>query len=97
MTQITDLLASLRRPRILIRAARFGLTEYNRNRDLKRLMGGIDVPSPEKALGRLIEHEAKLEERRRAGDASYSVATHVDVLIALMAEARLLPRPTPPA
>ena len=33
-----------------------------------------------------------MEETRRAGDAAYSVSRHIEVLIALIAEARLLPR-----
>ena len=35
-----------------------------------------------------------MEQTRRAGDAGYSVARHIEVLIALMAEVRLLPRST---
>ncbi len=92
VTELTTLLANLRRPRLLIRAARFGLTDYNRDRDLKRVMKVARAPSPLRAVDGLIEAEAHLEETRKAGDASYSVARHVEVLIALMAEARLLPR-----
>jgi hypothetical protein len=50
---------------------------------------GLDL-GPGPALDRLISIEAGLEATRRAGDAAYSVATHVDVLIALLAEARAL-------
>ncbi len=93
MTDIMQVLANIRRPRLLIRAARFGIAEYNRDRDLKRVMKTATPPSPIKAVNSLIAEEARLEETRQAGDAAYSVARHVDVLIALMAEARLLPRP----
>jgi len=93
MTDVTALLAALRRPRLLIRAARFGLAEYNRERDLRRLMRLPVAPSPARAVDSLIAEEARLEAIRLAGEASYSVARHVEVLIALMAEARLLPRP----
>lgn len=92
MKDFTVLLASLRRPRLLIRAARFGLEQYDRARDLKRVISSVTLPPPEQALTRLIECEAELEATRKTGDASYSVARHVDVLIALMAEARLLPQ-----
>ena len=91
MTDIMQLLSSLRRPRLLIRAARFGIADYNRERDLKRLIREPSAPAPERALTRLMSEEAHLEENRTNGDASYSVARHVDILIALMAEARLLP------
>lgn len=92
MTDPHAMLAALRRPRLLIRAARFGLCDYNRDRDLRRLTRSETVPAPARALPALMETEAQLEEIRRAGDASYSVCRHVEVLIALMAEARLVPR-----
>jgi hypothetical protein len=92
MTDINTMLASLRRPSLLIRAARFGLTDYNRTRDLKRVMGTSQGLTPTRVLDGLIEKEARFEETRKKGDAAYSVTRHIEVLIALMAEARLLPR-----
>lgn len=91
MTDLIQLLSTLRRPRLLIRAARFGMTDYNRERDLKRLIREPSAPTPARAVSRLMSEEAALEENRTSGDASYSVARHVDILIALMAEAKLLP------
>ena len=90
MSDFRMMLANLRRPRLLMRAARFGLGDYRRERDLRRLVDG--TASPEVTVPRLIEVEEKLEATRVAGDASYSVARHIDVLIALLAEARLLRR-----
>ncbi|KCV83626.1 hypothetical protein ATO10_02660 [Actibacterium atlanticum] len=94
MTDTLSMLKALRRPRLLIRAARFGLTDYRRDRDLSRLMHKSPPPSPRQALGALMEQEEQLEETRLAGDAAYSVSRHVELLIAMMAEARLLPRPS---
>jgi hypothetical protein len=91
MTDLIQLLSSLRRPRLLIRAARFGMADYNRERDLKRLIREPSAPSPAKAVTRLISEEAILEDNRTSGDATHSVARHVEILIALMAEAKLLP------
>ncbi len=88
---VTDL-SSVRRPRLLIRAARFGLADYVRERDLKRLLKTASPPAPATALRRLMAAEAEMEETRRAGDAGYSAARHVELLIALMAEAGLLAR-----
>ncbi len=83
-------LANLRRPRLLMRAARFGLCDYRRERDLRRLVRcGL---SPEDTVPSLMSVEADLEQTRLAGDASYSVARHIEVLIALLAEAQLLRR-----
>jgi len=92
MSDFCKTLAALRRPRLLMHAARFGLGEYRRERDLRRLVrcGG----SPEETVPSLLLAEEALEVTRQAGDASYSVARHIEVLIALLAEARLL-RQTP--
>ena len=89
MTDFRALLADLRRPRMLIRAARCGLGDYRRERDLRRLIDG--VTPPERSLSRLVCEEERIEAVRRSGDASYQVARHIEVLIALMNEVRLLP------
>lgn len=92
MTDFRKILADLRRPRLLIRAARFGLADYRRERDLRRIVAPLSTP--ERTLPHLVEEEDRLETIRQSGDAGYSVARHIEVLIALMAEVRLLPRPT---
>jgi hypothetical protein len=92
MTDFRTLLADLRRPRLLIRAARFGVADYRRDRDLRRLINASPRTTPETALPRLFSAEEQMEEIRRTGDATYSVSRHIEVLIALIAEARLLPR-----
>lgn len=76
------------RPRLLLRAARHGLQDYRRERDLRRLLpqGGH---SGADALPRLIAAEAEAEATRCRGDAGYSISRHVELLIALLAEARL--------
>ena len=90
MSDVRMMLANLRRPRLLMHAARFGLGDYRRERDLRRL---VDAgASPDQTLPRLLSAEEKLEATRVAGDASYSAARHIDVLIALLAEAQLLRR-----
>ncbi len=86
-------LDGLRRPRLLIRAARFGLVDYDRDRDLKRLMNTSSAPSPTTAVNALLVEEEELESTRRMGGGEYSVMRHVEILIAIMGEARLLPRP----
>jgi hypothetical protein len=89
MTHGLETLETLRRPRLLVRAARFGLSEYVRERDLKRVFGTIAPPGPGKAVSSLIEREDEIEAVRQAGTAGYSAARHVEVLTALMAEGRL--------
>lgn len=90
MTDCRTMLASLRRPRLLMRAARFGLGDYRRDRDLRRLVSSS--ASPEDTVSSLMTVEAKLEATRIAGDAAYSVGRHIEVLIAILAEAQLLRR-----
>ncbi|MBT8408143.1 MAG: hypothetical protein KJN93_00780, partial [Alphaproteobacteria bacterium] len=48
-------------------------------------------PSPARALGYLLEEERRLDNIRRAQDPTYPINRHIEVLIAVMAEARLLP------
>ena len=93
MSEIRTLLDNLRRPRLLVRAARHGLQDYRRERDLARLIGRMMPAAESSAVPRLIEAEAEIEEVRRAGAAGYSIARHVELLIALMAEARLFAAP----
>lgn len=92
MSDFRTLLSSLRRPRMLIRAAHCGMVDYRRERDLQRLLKGVH--SPERIVGHLMEEEERLEATRLAGEIGYSVARHIEVLIALMVEIRLLPRAT---
>lgn len=92
MTDLLTAIASLRRPRILVRAARSGLGDYDRPRDLRRLIRDGDLPGPDAALRRLLAEEDRLEETRRSGDASYSMTRHIEVMIAMMAESTALPR-----
>lgn len=92
MSDFVGVLNSLRRPRLLIRAARFGLREYNRDRDLRRLVQSETLPTPTVAIPTLIAEEQRIEATRRAHDAAYSPARHVELLVALIAEIRLLPR-----
>ncbi|MDT8326232.1 MAG: DUF6477 family protein [Roseovarius sp.] len=90
MNDILTTLDSLRRPPLLIRAARIGVTEYRRAPHLRRYLGVGTLPRSGAALLQLIEIEAELERDRKTRAAGYSAAHHVDVLIAMMGEARLL-------
>lgn len=85
---MTTSLASLRRPRLLIRAARFGIANYDRRRTLTRLVDigcGADNTN---ILDALLLAEADAEKQRRAGFATYSIARHIELLVALMVESR---------
>jgi Family of unknown function (DUF6477) len=93
MTDLATVLAALRRPKILIRAARAGVVDYRRERDLKRLLRQSRGAAPTQAIGTLLAEENRLEAHRAAGEATYSIQRHVAVLTAILAEARLTPAP----
>jgi hypothetical protein len=84
------ILETIRRPRLLMQAARLGLAAYRRNRDLRRLIGAELAPAV--AVSKLISAEEQVEQTRVAGAAEYSPVRHVELLAALIAEASRLPR-----
>jgi Family of unknown function (DUF6477) len=92
MRDIRTALESMRRPRLLMSAARSGLVNYKRDRDLRRLIGTEPRTPMDVTLPKLLCEERRLEAIRLTGDAAYPVGRYVDVLIALLAEASLLPR-----
>ncbi|MEO1454552.1 MAG: DUF6477 family protein [Pseudomonadota bacterium] len=92
MTDPVETAKKLRRPGLLVRAAKLGATEYDRAKELRRLIPGVSVPNPNKAIELLLDQEQELETIRTLGDASYSVMRHVRVMIALMAEVHLARR-----
>jgi hypothetical protein len=88
MTEFAAMLTDLRRPKILIRAARAGICDYRRDRDLKRLVRDGKGEAPRDAIQPLLAEEHRLEETRVGGGATYNIQRHVAVLTALLAEAR---------
>lgn len=89
MTDPISRLASLSRPRLLVRAAKFGMAEFNRSRSLRRLMPGETLPAPGTAFELLWERESAMDTARREGLANYSPARHIELLAALIHEARI--------
>ena len=96
MKDIMSAVRSLSRPRLLISAARHGQQDYSRDRTLSRLVGALPGAKPQDVLPKLVEVEAIMEQARKEDDGSYSVARHVELLIALIAEFRLLPKQPKP-
>ncbi|WP_371153438.1 DUF6477 family protein [Jannaschia sp. 2305UL9-9] len=88
MCKITSELNDLRRPSLLVDAANCGTEAYQRRRDLRRMLRVAIPPTARAALEKLLPIEADLEKRRRMGATTYSFARHVDILVALLAEAR---------
>lgn len=90
MTDMLTLLDTIKRPRLLINAARIGLAEYRRETHLPRHLDGHCPLRGQDALRRLMVLEQQMNDRRCARAADYSAARHVGLLIAMMAEARFL-------
>ncbi|MEM9796520.1 MAG: DUF6477 family protein [Pseudomonadota bacterium] len=88
MCKITKELNTLRRPGLLVEAASIGAVHYERRRDLRRMLRVAVPNSARAALEKLLPIENALEKRRVTKDKNYSAARHVDILMALMAEAR---------
>lgn len=87
MQDVLTMLSNIHRPRMLMRAAKIGVKSYRRATTLPRILGYGVLPKHGEALMRLIEIEAELETQRTHSDAGYSIARHVDLLIAIISEA----------
>ena len=87
MTNAINRLSNLRRPSLLLKAARLGLSNYCRDRDLTRLTGEPNIGGNGDLFAQLFEEEDYMEIKRKTGDAGYSIARHIAVLIALLSEA----------
>ena len=84
-------LDALRRPEILVAAARHGMNEApDRTRLLRRVLKGVRTPpvGSAQALALLLDREAELEAMRRGRDPVYTCAAHVEAVTALMMAAR---------
>lgn len=79
----------LRRPVLLVEAARIGVASYCRERTLLRHLGDLHPRDSMAVLTSLLEIEDELNQLRKHGSAGYSPARHVDVAIAILGEVRL--------
>ena len=90
MLDLHTRIATLKRPPLLARAARFGVDDYRRAVHLRRILQCEALPKHGAAIMLLLEMESEIEALRTAGSASYRPARHVEVLIAIMGEAHLM-------
>ncbi len=91
MIDAASRLTALRRPAILVAAARHGVAEGpDRTRLLRRVLRGQRAPAPgsSQALALLLDREAELEAMRTARDPAYACAAHVEAVTAIMLEDR---------
>ncbi len=90
MEDVLTMITRLKRPKLLVRTARHGIENYNRVVHLRRLLKTEILPGPSQAVLRLMELEALVDQQRETKRAEYSVARHVELIMALMCEARIL-------
>ncbi|MDO5756816.1 MAG: DUF6477 family protein [Rhodobacterales bacterium] len=90
MQDVLKTLDSLRRPHLLIHAARIGAADYRRDAHLRRHFGYGALPRGAAALARLTEMEEELNQQRHSDRTRYSATRHVEILIAMLGEARIL-------
>lgn len=92
---VLQILAGIRRPQMLLRTARFGTMEYNRTTDLRRILRLPATPAPGAATVRMLieleemQNDLRTRPPHEVGN-PWRAARHVEVLIALIAEARLM-------
>ncbi len=90
MTDLFSMVNGLKRPKLLTRAARIGLQDYRRGPALKRLLGYNHPTGTAPLVMALMELEGDVNAQRIEGAATYSPQEHVEVMIALIAEAQKL-------
>lgn len=95
MLDLQTRIATLKRPTLLARAARFGVDNYRRSVHLRRILQTEVLPRHGDALMQLFDIEAAMNAARQERAASYRPSHHVEVLIALMGEAQLLRATSP--
>ena len=88
MQDALTILHKLRRPKMLMRAAQIGVVEYKRVAHLPRLLGYGRMPKQSEAILKLIEIEKNLKALREAGESADNLLRHIDVMIAIVGEAR---------
>ena len=90
MLDLQTRIATLTRPSLLARAARFGIDDYRRDTHLRRILGCERLPRSASALMQLLDIEAEVDAMRTAKSGDYRPARHVEILIAILGEAQLM-------
>lgn len=90
MEDVLTQISRLKRPTLLVRTARHGIEDYNRLIHLRRILKTENLPGPGQAILKLMEQEELINTLRVTKRAEYSVAKHVELIVALMCEACIL-------
>ncbi|MEL6682452.1 MAG: DUF6477 family protein [Pseudomonadota bacterium] len=90
MLDIITRLRTLKRPALLARAVRFGVDDYRREVHLKRLLHCDTLPRAADAIMQLLDLENEQNTLREERSGNYAVGRHIEILIALSGESRIL-------
>ncbi len=71
MLDLQTRIATLKRPPLLARAARFGVDDYRRDLHLRRILGCERLPKHGSALMQLLDREAEMDAARIAKSGDY--------------------------
>lgn len=82
--------AALKRPSMLVRAAKEGALGYRREAHLRRYFGEQQRQCGADLLSKIMRLETEQNVQRKTERAEYSITQHVDILIALIGEAQIL-------
>ncbi len=94
MQDLVSRLLRLKRHSLLLRAARIGQGKFRRNRHLRCILNLEKTPTNAAALALLLDLEHAIHHASKTDDPGYSFARHLEILVALLAEAELfLARP----
>ena len=80
-------LSATNHPKILVQAARRGVTTHERKSHLLHPFGWQKPKSLSALLDTLFEKEAELNKMRRLNDAAYQIQDQIAILTSLIAEA----------
>lgn len=84
MNNIQTQLNALQRPKLLIRAARASVKDFQVDRDLRKVNGSAEQKSAPKLIDALFIEEFRLNEERLQNDPAYNVRNHLRALTALI-------------
>lgn len=90
MNRLLIQVQNLKRPRILVQAAKVGAQHYQRKRYLRDHFGSAAPGTASNFVQELLAKENLHNQQRIEKSAHYRAGQHLEVMIALIAEAKLL-------
>lgn len=91
MSEFRGKLSTVKRPKILVKAAKIASRTYIRSRDLSAILGYSHPVTDTLIAKQLFDLEHFTNQERRQGDASYDLKKHVQILSALLSEVQVEP------